>query len=305
MVKSMSLLLPILAQLNVPNIIPVNNQTVNFSQFVTDAVDQLVNTYSGLFVSTVQPYLTPALLAGIVISGLFWMFDYPTRAMQYLFRTLIAYVAVVWMLRYYIVPMPLVGIPFSQIFRMEGRFLSGMIDIGLLNVFIQNVAAFMSGDKPNPLNFFGVISYFLILTSLALPEIVLFLETSFAIVALGIGALLGPIFIALYMLPFSWAKQLFWAWFHAMIKYAFYRVFASALVFIWATAEMAFITQMFGGKLSFGSWSASILGLLVFNVACGILCLRLPRLVSDFTGGSASAGGGMTMAAVTVGSRFL
>src|ERR1039457_1739110 len=149
------------------------------------------------------------------------------------------------------------------------------------------------------------ISYFLILTSLALPEIVLFLETSFAIVALGIGALLGPIFIALYLLPFSWAKQLFWSWFHAMIKYAFYRVFASALVFIWATAEMAFITQMFGGKLSFGSWSASILGLLVFNVACGILCLRLPRLVSDFTGGSASAGGGMAMAAVTVGSRFL
>src|SRR5664279_417181 len=105
MVKGMSLLLPILAQLNVPNIIPVNNQTVNFSQFVTDAVDQLVNTYSGLFVSTVQPYLTPALLAGVVISGLFWMFDYPTRAMQYLFSTLISYVAGVWMLRYYIVPM--------------------------------------------------------------------------------------------------------------------------------------------------------------------------------------------------------
>ena len=298
-------LFPILAQLGVPNIIPVNNQTMNFSQFVTDAVDQLVNTYSGLFVATVQPYLFPALLAGIVISGLFWMFDYPTRAMQYLFRTLIAYVGVVWMLRYYIAPMPLVGIPFSQIFRMEGRFLSAQIDISLLNVFIQNVAAFMSGDKPNPFNIFGVISYFFILIGLALPELVLFLETSFAIVALGIGALLGPIFIALYMLPFSWAKQLFWSWFHAMIKYAFYRVFASALVFIWATAEMSFITQFLGGKLSFGSWSASVLGLLVFNVACGILCLRLPRLVTDFTGGSAGAGGGMVTTVVAVGSRFL
>src|SRR5665811_2082456 len=91
MVNNMSLLLPILAQIGVPNIIPVNNQTINFSQFVTDAVYQLVNTYSGLFVSTVQPYLTPALLAGIVISGLFWMFDYPVRAMQYLFRTPVSY----------------------------------------------------------------------------------------------------------------------------------------------------------------------------------------------------------------------
>src|SRR5450755_460206 len=284
---------------------PINGQTIDMTSYVTNSVDQLVNTYSGLFLATVQPYLTPALLVGIVIAGLFWMFDYPVRAMQYLFRTLIAYVAVVWMLRYYNTPMPLVGIPFSQIFRLEGRFLSAQIDISLLNVFIQNVAAFMAGDKPNPFNIFGVISYFFILIGLALPELVLFLETSFAIVALGIGALLGPIFIALYMLPFSWAKQLFWSWFHAMIKYAFYRVFASALVFIWATAEMSFITQFLGGKLSFGSWSASVLGLLVFNVACGILCLRLPRLVADFTGGSAGSGGGMVTTVVAVGSRLL
>src|ERR1035441_8634340 len=189
MVKSMSLLLPILAQLNVPNIIPVNNQTVNFSQFVTDAVDQLVNTYSGLFVATVQPYLTPALLVGIVIAGLFWMFDYPVRAMQYLFRTLIAYVPVVWMLRYYNTPMPLVGIPFSQLFRMERRVLSGVIDIGILNVFLTYVSQIWQMTGPPGLsNIFATILYFLVMFSLILPEIALFLETSFAIVALGIGA---------------------------------------------------------------------------------------------------------------------
>ena len=288
---------------------PINNQTIDMTSYVTNSVDQLVNTYSGLFLTTVQPYLTPALLVGIVIAGLFWMFDYPVRAMQYLFRTLIAYVGVVWMLRYYNTPMPLVGIPFSQIFRLEGKFLSGVIDIGILNVFLTYIsAAFQTNGLPGLNNIFQAVLYFLVMFSLLLPEIALFVETSFAIIALGIGALLGPLFIAAYLLPFAWAKQLFWSWFHAMLKFALYRVFASALTFIWASAEMAFISGVLNGSTSLPSTAATLLALLVFNISCLLLCFRLPRLVSDFTSGSAYSGGGWASGvagvAYTVGRAF-
>jgi hypothetical protein len=100
------------------------------------------------------------------------------------------------------------------------------------------------------------------------------------------------VFVVAYVFPFAWTKQLFWSWFHAMVKYAFYRVFASALVFIWATAEMTFLSNVFGGNYTLPSFTASLLGLIVFNGACLILCLRLPRLVADFTSGTAHAGGG-------------
>ena len=285
-------------------VIPVNNQTIDMTQYVTTSVDQLVNAYSGTLLGLVQPYLFPALVAGLVMAGMLWLFDLPQRAMRALWGTLIAYAVITWLLRYYESPMPLVGIPFSQIFRMEGRFLSAKIDISVLNVFLTKVSAlFAGGAKPNPLNIFETVAYYLTLTSMALPEIALFAETSFAIIALGIGALLGPLFLAAYVLPFSWTKQLFWSWFHAMVKYGLYRVFASALVFIWATAEMNFLTALFGGNYSLAAFTASLLGLVVFNVACLILCLRLPRLVADFTSGTAHAGGGLVgpVAAFAVG----
>ena len=280
-------------------IIPVNNQTIDLSQFLTTAVDNLANTYSGTLLGMVQPYLSPALVTGIVFAGLFWLFDLPQRAMRYLWGTLVAYAVVTWLLRYYANPMPLVGIPFGQIFRFEGRFLSAKIDISMLNVFLQNVAhIFNSTPTPNLLNIGSAIPYYLVLVSMTLPEIALFVETSFAIIALGIGALLGPLFLAAYVFPFSWSKQLFWGWFHAMVKYALYRVFASALVFIWATAEMAFLNNLFGGNYSLPTFTAALLGLIVFNAGSLVMVLRLPRLVADFTGGTAHAGGGLVGTAV-------
>lgn len=286
--------------------LPVNNQTIDLTQYVSTAVDNLSNQYTGLFLGTVQPYLFPALVVGLVIAGMYWLFDYPHRAMQYLWGTLLSYAVVQFILRYYSAPMPLVGIPFSQIFRLEGRFLAAKIDIGILNVFLAQVnQMFQSGGQPHAFNIFQTMGYYLIMIAMALPEIVLFLETSFAIVGLGIGALLGPIFIALYMFPFRWSRGLFWGWVHAMIKYALYRVFASALVFIWATADMGFLNGLFGGHYNLASGIAALLGLIVFQAACALLCLRLPHLVSDFTSGGASGGGGMIqgVAGVVAGAK--
>lgn len=286
--------------------ISISSQTIDMSQMVTTAVDQLVNTYSGLFLTTVQPYLFPFLIVGLVIAGMFWMFDYPQRALQYFWRTILAYAVTAWLLRYYAAPMPVVGIPFSQIFRFEGRFLSAKIDISLLNIFLQNVAGlFQNGQHPNPWNIFQTIAYYLVLVSMVLPELVLFVETSFAIIALGIGALLGPLFVVLYVVPFFWTKQLFWSWVHSMIKFGLYRVFAAALVFIWATAEMNFLQTLFGGNYSLPGFTAALLGLLVFNGGCAILCLRLPRLVADFTGGTAYAAGGYVVPVAMAAARWL
>jgi hypothetical protein len=288
--------------------LPINGQSIDLTQFVTAATDQLLNAYSGLLVGTVQPWLLPGLIAGIAIAGMYWLFDFPHRAMQYLWRTILAYAVVTWLLRFYAAPMPLIGIPFSQIFRMESRWLSGTIDIGVLNVFLQNVSTIFHGqNKPHPWQIFAVIGYYLVLVSMALPELILFIETTFSIIALAMGALLGPIFIALYVLPFAWCKQLFWAWFHAMVKYSLYRVFASALVFIWATAEMNFLTLLFGGQYTLSTGIATLFVLLVFNVGCYVVCLRLSRIVSDFTTGGASAGGlaGSVGSAIYTAYRFI
>ena len=128
---------------------------------------------------------------------------------------MLTYAVIDFLLRYYKAPLPLIGVPFSQICRLEGKYLAGVIDISLLNIFIQNVSdMFSHTDKPSPWNFFQVIAYYTVLLAMALPEIALFVETVTAIIAFGIGALLGPLFIALYVFPFSWCRNLFWAWVH-------------------------------------------------------------------------------------------
>jgi TrbL/VirB6 plasmid conjugal transfer protein len=302
---SLIALLPVTAAAQIQGPIPINSTVIDLTSFVTTALDQLVNTYSGLFVALVTPWVRNGLLIALVFAGLAWMFDNANAGLKLLFRALMTYAVVHFLLTYYDNPLPVIGIPFSQIFRMEGRYLSGVIDISLLNVFTQRISdLFAQSDKPDAWNIFQTIAYYLVMMAMALPEIALFVETATAIIALGIGALLGSIFVALFMFPFAWCKNLFWAWVHYMLKYMLYRVFASALVFIWATAEMAFIANVFSG-FSLGAFTAKLLGLLVFNVSCAIVCFRIGHFVSDMTTGNASGGSGGLGTAVAIGARFI
>jgi hypothetical protein len=53
----LAVLLPVAASAQFQGVIPVNSQTVDMTSFVTNAVDQLVNTYAGLFLALVHPWL--------------------------------------------------------------------------------------------------------------------------------------------------------------------------------------------------------------------------------------------------------
>lgn len=289
--------------------IPMNGQTVDVVGFLTDAVDQFTGQYTGVLLGVVAAWLTPGLLAGIFLAGVAWLLDAPILGRKLLVRSIVAYFVVVYLLRYYAAPLPIIGVPFSQIFRVEGRFLANEINIGVLDVFLKNVEHLFSGSgHPNVWSPFEAIGYYAVMVTLATPEIALFVETVTAIIGLGIGAVVGPIFIALYVFPFDWCKRLFWAWVHAMIKYSLYRVFAAALVFVWGTAEMGLLNALFGGRVTLAHFIASLLGMMVFNIGAAICCFRLGHFVSDFTGGTAAGGGrvvGPVVSAAAMGARFL
>jgi hypothetical protein len=286
----MMTLLPVFAQ------IPVNPGTVDLISYVTAALDALVAPTGNIFAGVALPLLNKLALFALVLGALTWTWEYLTGnhifSGEHFWRVLIRYLIAYNLLRYYNDPLPLLGYNFHQLFTEEAKWMAAQIDIAVLNRFLQQIQTIWGGmEKPDIWDLPSTVMYVWIGLDMAAIEAGLFIITSFSFWALGIGIILGPFFIVAYL--FRATSHFFWAWVNYMIKYALYRVIASALVAVFSNVILNFLTNTVHGDYSLGHWSALALSWTVLIAAGLFACLKVSQLVNDLTTGGAYAGSGL------------
>ena len=86
---------------------------------------------------------------------------------------------------------------------------------------------------------------------MGIVQAVLFFVTSFGFVAIGLGSLVGPLFIPFYMWPTQAGK--FYRWLDFMIVYSFYQVVATAFVYVWTNVIVYFFRSRDSWRLRAGA----------------------------------------------------
>ena len=138
------------------------------------------------------------------------------------------------LLRYYDAPLPFTNSSFHQLLPNAAADLAKNIDLASLNTMLQRIKAILDGtERPSVFNPFELVMFVGLLLNMAVAEGLAFATAIVGFVGIGIGSLLGPLFIPWLVVPkVSW---LFWNWFSFMLQYSFYQVVASALVFVWTS----------------------------------------------------------------------
>jgi TrbL/VirB6 plasmid conjugal transfer protein len=277
--------------------LPVNSGSVDYITMVTSSVDHLVTSGSPLFLSTGSQLLSAIGVIMLIVYGLKWAafsasrhhpeFDFP--GLIHFFGLFLIAEA---MLRYYNVPLPWGGSSFHQILPDTARQLSGIIDISSLNTVLGRMSAIITGtERPSVMNPLMLFVYACVMFDMALIEGILFAVTVLGFIAVGIGSLLGPLFIPWLIVPrLNW---LFWNWIQFMLQYSFYRVVASALVYIWTNVIVGFLDSSVHGDYSLPHFLLLIVPFGMLNVALFFSVFKVTSFVSDLFKGTAAAGSGM------------
>jgi hypothetical protein len=277
--------------------IPINSGSVDYLTMITSNIDNLVAADSPVFLSMGNQLLTAISIIMLVTFGLKWAlysasrhhpeFDFP-GVIHFFALFLVAEL----MMRYYNTPLPWTNSSFHQLLPDTGRQLAGIIDLSSLNSLLSAINdATHKAQKPDN-DFLMVFVYVCVLIDMILIEGVLFAVTVLGFVAIGIGSLLGPLFIPWLIVPrVSW---LFWNWLQFMLQYSFYRVLSSALVYIWANAIVRFFTNSIQQDYSLPHLLLLIAPFGMLNIGLFFSIFKITSFVSDLFKGTAAAGSGIT-----------
>lgn len=196
------------------------------------------------------------------------------------------------LLRYYNAPLPWTSSNFHQLFPDTARQLAATIDLSSLNTLIAQINGIVTGtERPGITDPLMLLIYGTILFDMILIEGILFAVTILGFVAIGIGSVLGPIFIPWLIVPrLSW---LFWNWVQFMLQYSFYRVVASALTYVWTTVLVNFLSSTVHGNYSLAHFFLLIVPLGMLNIGMFYSVFKITSFVSDLFKGTAAAGSGL------------
>ncbi len=196
------------------------------------------------------------------------------------------------------------GLSIHQAIPAMATFLTRKIGLGIVDTAIADMTSVITGSPGNPgmpapglFNPPEWITYIWVTVQATLLETALILASSFGFVAMGIGALFGPIMIPFLIVPQM--RHWFYAWISYMVKFAMFTVVAAAQAFIWATAADNFLTTAIGGNYTLPHLLTCAIGLGIITLGTLLGLLSTGAIVNDLFGGSAHGGGSIgVMAAI-------
>lgn len=225
-----------------------------------------------LFVLGVESVMHRTLLNPIPLLKFIWTYGLLTAA-----------------LHYYAAPLPLIGSSIHTMFSDAAGLWGAQLNLQILTaVFakIDDIHAHMQAPWIGDLFAMGV--YYIVIFILSLASGIMQAITAFGYVALGVGAVLGPLSIMLAQLP--WFSHLLHNWIHFMFKYAMWRLVASSVVYVWGNTILHFLTWVIGADYSAGHFVSVLAGFMSITIAFAYALFMVPSLVSDLYGGSHSGG---------------
>lgn len=290
-------LLIILASSAVANAAP----TGDYSGYITNEINNLVLSGIPVLLPIGNQLLTWIGITMLVIYSMRWMAhsasrhhpEFPFGELMHFFGL---FLVAEMMLRYYDIPLGIVGgLSVHQALPKLAQDLAGRISIASLGTVISRIAAVVSGtETPSYWNPLRVLIYLGVLLDMGIIQAVLFGLTILGFVAVGIGSVVGPLFIPFLVVPrLSW---LFWNWFSFVLQYSFYQVIANCLVFVWTNVLIHFIDKEINGDYSLAHFLVLIPALAILNFGMFFTILKITHFVSDLFKGTAGAGAGFSSA---------
>ena len=282
--------------------VPVNSGAVDYITTITNAIDGLVTADGSVFVSAGHQILTAIGIIMLVACGLRLASESASRHHgEFGFPALIQFFSLFLiaeaLMRYYQAPLPWTNVSVSRILPDTARFFAGTMDLTVLDTLLAKMNTIVAGTaQPSFLNPFTIAVYFGILTDMIVIQGILFAVNILAFVFIGIGSLLGPLFIPWLVVPkLSW---LFWNWVQFMLQYSFYRVVASALTYVWATVLVTFIDKSVHGDYTLAHFLVLLVPIGVLNIGLLFSVFKIGSVVTDLFKGTASAGSNFTQSLV-------
>lgn len=267
--------------------------------WVGTQLNQMVDGHIALFVSEGQSLLVATfafLLVYYLIVGLLSREIRNELLVELVFNFMLCSM----MLTFYDAPMPWGdGSSFHQIFAKEAQWAAATIDVSAVNDVISADLKMWKGiEGPKPWDIVGVVIYTLSFFQLVLIWLFCSGITLIAHIALGVGALLGPLLIWTFVWPvMNW---LFWGWVRFMTTYALYIISSSAVVFVYAHVMLYFFNHVINGDYSLANLTAIILPFALLNCVFVIAFWQCHGWAQELASGSASVGAsvsGMVQAA--------
>ncbi len=195
------------------------------------------------------------------------------------------------MLIYYDQPLPWTSSTFATVLPDTAQQLSAILNSTALSVTMHKFRDTINNiEDPQSLMMNG--SSWIVWAEatglMYLCEGLMYIVNIVGFLMVGIGVLVGPLFIPFFIVPrLSW---LFWNWIQFMLEFSFWRLISTAMVFVWATSWGMFIDHEIAGDYSLAHFAELIPAM--FAMTAGMLwCLFfVSRITSDLFKGTATAG---------------
>ncbi len=279
------------------NTIPVNTGSIDMVTYVTAQIDALMAAGSPLLVNlgmNIVTFFAGTMFALLMIRLAFQLFHHhhvildPWPILGFLF--LVA--GINTMLYYYATPIPGVGVSFGLLPKEIARYISGFIDVSTYNLLLDRIRqVLVNMQRPTSLlPGMELVIYWFITLNLGFLEAILFLVTIFGFLFYGLTQLVGPLFISFLLFPQF--RQYFHGWLGTLIRFAFYKVAASAFIFIWAAAWLKFLDDVAGTNYTLENMLLMIVPMMLLNLATFLTAVRIPAWIDNVFSGGASAGHG-------------
>jgi type IV secretory pathway VirB6-like protein len=192
------------------------------------------------------------------------------------------------MIAYYESPIPGIGSSFSNLITDQAAYLARILSAQSVQNAQQTLNNLWNAlEQPDAWSILANLLYWTMLLVIGFAQFALLFVVSFGMIASGVCALLGPLFVPFFIVPtLEW---LFWNWLKSFIQYSFIPVVANAFIFIFERFLSGYLQTLPPGmrledQLLYGIHAVMIL----ITFAVGVLLV--PSLTSSiFSGRSGEA----------------
>ena len=187
------------------------------------------------------------------------------------------------LIAYYESPLPGIGVSFSNLVTDQAHVFANILDARSLELVFDHLDTLWGQFvQPDAWSILANLLYWLLLIIVTLAKVIALAIVAFGLIASGVCALLGPIFVPFFIVrKLDW---LFWSWFKSFVQYSFVPVVAFAFLMIFERFIFQYLTTLPSGitedyYLVYGLQALVIVG--VFSA--GILLV--PSLTSSIFSG--------------------
>ena len=272
--------------------VAVTDSTIRTFSTIGTEIQQMVDGHIDLFVSEGHTVLAAILAILLVYYFVVALFSRHVDE-RFFVELILNWFLADMMITFFDIPMPWGdGSSFHQLFSAEAQWAAATLDATVVNdVWASLLDIYKNMERPSITTFLdlnAVVTYLATLGFLVLAWLFTGGVTMIAHIALGFGALAGPLLIPFFIWPLL--SFLFWGWVRFMITFSLYIFAGSAVTYLYAHVLISFFTKLVGHDYTIVHFGVLLVPFAVLNLLFLIAFWQVSTWARDLTSGQASMG---------------